>query len=349
MTARDSARPSGRPSGRPEGQATALAVVVIAMLTVIVVAVALLLATIPRRAESASIRAAHVSAAREVVDEFLEALAEDATPEADSRLDPAQTRFADSQMVSISDLSSRINLNFDQTFFLERSSLLPLLFGSEAQVSLLQEARLTGGFRLYEGRGFEEVLLEDAPEDLVSPYSYGNVHASGEIELERLYAEVTEDPGAAATFRSRIQAARSEGEVFDEGDLLALLTPHFDRVYPLINAFGRFNVHFADERVLEAVVTYPAFEIPNPQTVLGVLLGARDQGEMTPAVIRATLGVAEDNRALGFLGVRTWFWQLVYRDETHVSSATIARVAGPTPGDDEFAVVGFETERVNEE
>jgi len=339
----------GAKAARETGQATALAVVVVAVLTIVAIAIALLLATIPRRTESAAARAAHVSAAREVLGEFLDALAADATPEADSRLDPAHTRFADSQSVSIADASSRINLNFDQTFFLERSSLLPLLFGSEAQVSLLQEARLTAGFRIYEELGFEEVLLEDAPADLLSPYSYGNVHASGEIELERLYAQVTEDPGAAAAFRSRIQAARTEGEVIAEGDLLSLLTPHFDRVYPLINAFGRFNVHFADERVLEAVITYPAFEIPNPQTVLGVMLGARDQGEVTPAVIRATLGVAEDNRALGFLGVRTWFWQLVYRDERHASTAIIARLPGPTPREDEFVIVGFETERVNEE
>jgi hypothetical protein len=330
------------------GQATALAVLVVGVLTMLAVAVGVLLSVLPRRAESVTSRAEHVVQARALVDEFLEALAADETPEADSRLDPAWTLFSDRDGVVVEELSSRINLNFDQTFFLERSSLLPLLFGSEAQVSLLQEARLTGGFRIAGGSAFPEVLLEDAPLELVSPYSYGNVHVSGEVELERLYAQITDDPAAAGTFRSRLQSARSEGSPIAEADVLALLTPHFDRMYPLINAFGRFNVHFADERILEAVVTYPAFEIPNPQTVAGVLEGVREQAEMTPASIRATLGVAEDHRVLGLLGVRSWFWRLRVESGGYESRAILARLPGPTPAEDEFVVSGFETERVGE-
>lgn len=325
------------------GAATPLAILVSTALLIVFVALAgTAAATIAplRRLEAESVEFEELES---VVARVVELLGSDDTPDADSSGDPVFNELSGGSdiAVTIRDVSSLVNPNWVQTFFIERSTLEPLILRSGVSAGDLQTARINDGFTMRPQIDFTAFLTDTAIAELISPYSFLNVNTSGEIELESVFAELTGNAAAATAFRSRIQRVRSELGTVGQDDLFSLLTPYFDDVYPVINAFPPYNVHLVDERILQAVVSYPAFEIRNWRAAYNSLLSLRASREMTADEIRATLGVAPDNRVLQYLGTTTWFWEVSILAGAQFR-VHIVRVPGANRREDDFRVVGIE-------
>jgi hypothetical protein len=271
-----------------------------------------------------------------------EAIAADPTPESDSPLDPVFEYQPEVQGVSVQvqDIGSRINPNWIQKAFVDRSSIRSILEVGFSPDDL-QVSRLQQWYWAPEDPRFEEQFTDEARESLLTRYGYVNLNVGGELAMERLYAEVTGDDGAAAAFRTRIQDALREQRLITEEELVEVLSPYFSEVYPLYNVFPAWNIHFADEALISAVITYPAYGVDQAEAKAQTLISERNGNEMSVAQMRAIVGAGDFGRVFEFLGTTTWFWQITAQDSEEFRTAVIARIPGTDRSDDTFRIVSI--------
>jgi hypothetical protein len=281
------------------------------------------------------------------LDGAIQALADDPTPDVDSRFDPAfeYQLGTDGVSISIEDIGSRVNPNWIQIEFLERSTIRTIMEAGFTPEDL-RVARLDAWYWRRDDPRLVDAFTEEARETLLTRYGYVNLNVCGELAMEHLYAEITGDDGAAAMFRSRIQDALRLQRMIREQELQQILSPYFDELYPLLNVYPAWNVNFVDSALIEAVLSYPAYGVEMPDAKTSAVLDRRDSGEMSSDDLRAIVGAGEYGRVFEFLGAVTWFWQITAQDDREYRSAIVARIPGLERSDDTYRVISVTGGRV---
>lgn len=320
--------------GGERGSATISVLVFSSVLSVVAVAaVTIVLAgvSVSKRIDRAAEREEAVSAEVRWV---IEQLAEDPTPEADSPFDPVwgalETRSAS---ISLRDVSSAVNPNWIRPTFLARSGLEEMLLTKGRGAAELSQFRIDEGISVAVARWYEDFFEPDTIERYLTGYGLFNINVTHEAVLRDLYALRTGSSGGAETFLAQVQEALRGVELWDDEELRQLLGVEYENVYPVINTAPVFNVHFLDEEVLEAVVTYPygGEPIPASATAAAVLLEERARDEITDEELRNFLAIQEDgqDRLFAYLGTKTWFWRIEVETEYGAGSAIVLRVPAP--------------------
>ena len=295
------------------GSASVAALIVLMLLATLAAASGLLLGGLQdyqkRSADRSETRARLEGVAREIA----ALLAGDATPQADSLLDPVWASVGrareDGLTVSLSDLSSLLNPNWIQKAFFTRTAIRDLL-APGAGPDLLQQRREDRGFSTEIASAYGDLFREGVLDEYFSGYGYANVNTTDEFSLRRLYQIRTKDSSGAERFHALIQEALAARRVIDRKGLEELLGAAYTSLYPLVNAEPGMNAHFVPAFLVRELLAYPDWGVPHPEDAFRVLVQRRQEVELTAEELRRIIGAPEASRVYQYLGTTTWFWRI---------------------------------------
>lgn len=263
--------------------------------------------------------------------ELIDQLSSDPTPESDSAHDPVwqwlENREDDSVQLELNDISSRFNLNFVRTKMLEESEFGSLMIDSHTPEEL-KLYRVEWGFASDLHKAYGTYYKEEDLDRFFTIYSYANLNVSYEDSLKKLYESRVSDTGSQ-NFLAKVQKLISEQEMADESRMNTMLGGNRDKLYPLINIESLINVNFAEERILNAVLSYPygGESHKNGSDYLEILTAERTTMELTPDRLQSLFQL-EDHylRIPQYLGCKTWFWKITAELNDHELNVIICRV-----------------------
>lgn len=258
---------------------------------------------------------------------LLEALADDPTPKTDSPLDPAWSLAAsgvDGVSLELRDVSSRVNPNYVRKKLLEETDLESLLAPGVTARELQQyreSAGLSASLAHYGG------FFSRGSERLLTCYGWANVNTTDEFVLRSLARSLTGSEAKAQALHGKIQGLLAGHRVISEGDLPAFLGAEAGALEPCVCAAPSWNLHFLDPFLLTALLSYPPWNIEEPERKAKALLAAISAGDPAEADIAVILGIPEGHVLLHYVGLRTWFWEL--RAWTDRASLTLIAARDP--------------------
>jgi hypothetical protein len=258
---------------------------------------------------------------------LLESLADDTTPEADSPFDPVWGLAAagmDGVSLKLADVSSRLNLNYVRKKLLSETALEDLL-APGATPEALQQYREDTGLSTCLSH-YKEFFPPDS-ERFLTCYGWANINITDEFVLRSLGLSLTGSEAKAEAFHGKVQALLAAKKNVAQTDLADFLGADADVLEPEIAAVPAWNVYFLDPFILEALLSYPAYEIKEPSKKMHSLLSARTGGALTEPQIAAILGVPATHDLLQYLGTRTWFWEI----EAKTDRASLVLIAARDP------------------
>lgn len=311
--------------GEP-GTITVLLVACLLFLSTLVLATFGLLARARRPVADYGARLAAEQRIESAALDVLRLLAEDPTPDADSRFDPAWAAVGEPDpgaagqtnpgraTLTIEDLSSRLNLNLIPGEFLRSAEFGAALLPGRRWQDLLQGRRTNGPFGSL--ASFAEWLDLEAAGRFFTVYGYVNRKTAAPEMVERL-SEVRREADDSAESRSS-EGARS----------------------PIMNAQPSVNVNLAPAEIVRAFVEF--VESPRngeevARCLASSILAVRELQEIGPSELSALIAEAEGawpeegHPLFDQLGVRTWFWRITASDGRLRCVVTAARLPGQAP------------------
>jgi hypothetical protein len=287
---------------------------------------------------------------RAAIDETVDLLAADESPESDGPYDRVWSALAgrsDGISLSLSDLSSRPNPNFIAADFLERTDLHSLLAPglSPADLAAYREEK---GLSTELGH-YRSFLREDSLESW-SCFGWANANLADLRSLRALYRSRTGDDDGADAFSLRVAAARSLGRLATDESLRDLLGSAYPEVFPVICARAPHNANFASVSLLRAILSYPPLGITESSARADAVVAARADHDLSVEELAALIGPASVERsgsdagnrasacasATQYLGVRTWFWIVGAEAEGRSCRAVVAVWPEDADGADDF-------------
>ena len=254
-------------------------------------------------------------------------LSDDPTPESDWAGDPVQeyctTREHDGIRVKITDISSRLNLNYIRKNLLEKTAFSSLLKPGVTAAEL-QQFRVDSGL----SPTLEPYMafFRESARPYCTTYGWANINLTDEFVLRSLYASLSGSAYGAQAFHTRIQSLLTEKRILLDEEYATYLGEDAARVFPVINTEPWFNIHFVDPYILGELVAYPEYAIENPARKTARLLELRRYAEMSRADIAAALGVSERHTLLQYIGTTTAFWDVTATLQDERCTLIVARL-----------------------
>lgn len=244
-------------------------------------------------------------------DSVLDALTEDASPEADTRRDPIWAwdgKREDGFIVSIRSLSSSLNPNFVRKELLDRTDLENLLIPGKTPDDL-QQWREDNGLSLAYG-GYSDFFLESDFDKYLSCYGWMNINVVDEFAARKFAIDITGSEAAGDGLRERVRNILTTQKPIEREKLSVALGSLYSDLYPFVNAEPLYNVNFIEPFVLEQILSYPEYKLKNPLGIAKSILSAQDSDGLTPEQLRGMLGIDKTHRLFYLLGTTTWFWEI---------------------------------------
>lgn len=243
---------------------------------------------------------------------------------ADSRFDEI-TKFSSHEGCSIvaRDASSKINPNWYRFDIFSRPSLAGLLMPG-ISIDDIESVRDASGFRTDISGTYGHLFVPGALEEYLTPYGFADVNTSDEDSLARLFS-LRSGTDAPVDFRNRVKEELRIVSPLTIDDLKGILLSRYEDIFPVISVAPPLNVNFAPKRILEAVLSYPEYGVVDPATRAMLLTSTRDSEKINSDRLLALVGMARENPVYCFLGVKTWFWQVVIVSGKNSLEAIVAR------------------------
>lgn len=315
------------------GGASVLLFAVVLFLAAGAIGTMAILSTTVRAARRASLIAANRRLLENEAGSVLSRLAQDPTPGADSVFDPVWSYIAQRQTLgvrlSLSDLSSRLNLNLIRAAVFEETSLGKLMLPGRTAAQLQQYRADKGPFTSL--GAYARFFPTDVLQRNFTVYGYVNVNTTFEGVLARIFAVRTGDEPAAGVFRTEIRRYLKQKELIGSSDLHNLFGLYYPQLYPLVNVRPQINVNFVPEADLRAILSYPygGHPLPEAGAIADAILARRRTGEVSETYLTGLIHAAGEQRLiLQYLGARTWFWRITATDHTGRVVLVVARVPG---------------------
>ncbi|MFW6362971.1 MAG: hypothetical protein ACOC0D_03905, partial [Spirochaeta sp.] len=237
-----------------------------------------------------------------------------------------QEAKADGVNLQVCDISSRLNPNWMAPFMLERTKLNTILRAGKTP-AMLQQFRQENGFSLHIEEFYRDWFSTHAIDSLLTPYSYANINIDDEFSLRRLYEYISRHSGEL--FQAEIQGLRKRSQFLTPLELPQFFGESYRRIHPVIHAGPAMNIHYVPEEILHAVLSYPYFNIDNPQTVTQQIISHRNGSGIKAGELPGLLQVPPDSPLLQYLGVQTYFWRIDVHFAEYVQTTIVAVVPQP--------------------
>ncbi len=295
------------------GNSSVTVLVVILIISSLFLAVSLIAKTSLLRTENLTTQ---INGERErdlLVEQTIDALEEDTTPESHSQEDPVWDFInADHSpyTLKLKDISSRLNINWMRTKLFEETDLSRLIISGEHPDSI-QARRREEGFTTNLAV-WTETFGEENLTRFFTLHSLANVNVTYEESLVEIYT-IRHGEGGAQIFHDKIQQGLKEFKLWDREELPPLLGMGEKDVIPVITAMPQMNVHYIDPFLLKCLLSYPYKEDPINNSLLKAqnILDARASREITPGELKSIIAPTEKQlRVLEYLGTQTSFWKL---------------------------------------
>ncbi|MBN2736561.1 MAG: hypothetical protein JXR70_06230 [Spirochaetales bacterium] len=349
--------------GRIEGSKGSSTVTLFAIVTVLAI-IFLGLSIFVRQAmaleNSAKGRSDRKAILVEKAHKVMEALEDDDTPESDCAFDKVWDVVDDDEAITLTDISSRINPNDIETgggflAFLNETLVKPeKLFTDsyEESVKEFAQQRTDKGFYVDIKRGYSKFFDPEVLDTFFTGYSFFNFNVSYSEVLRDMVKLRCDSETDGEEFHkayqvyesSELRVNKTNPEIEDWFQREGLTVKNFDKVFPLINGDPLWNVHFMPEELLKAVLEYYETRVSLPkgskaQKLTGWQVSAENilkqreefQDGLTLDALRS---IIDHNKTLihpvsnvyQYLGVYTWFWELVIEEKNSKLRWVITRL-----------------------
>lgn len=259
--------------------------------------------------------------------------------EPDSFLDPVYTDIdalaeKSGTVVAVRDLSSRFNLNTLQKNMISGTELRSFLKPG-ISTAALQQYREDEGFSLNIAGHYGDYFEAEALTDYLTGWGYWNINTADEFSLARIFALRTDDEFAAEQFHRRIREGLKKGLLITPDTLEPFMgVDAYTRLFPVINARPPINVNTVDEWTLTQLLSYKAYQVVSPATVMEKIIALRRTRPIRTEELTHLVTVdesAEKNRLFAWLGDTVWFMEICVTDR---SGRRLTRVIARLPEKD---------------
>lgn len=333
---------NSRPLRDEEGGASVLLFAVVLFLAAGAIGAMAILSTTARAVRQGSALAANRRMLERAARSVLARLAQDPTPGADSAFDPIWSYVsaggASGVRFSLSDLSSRVDLNLVRVALFEETKLGDLMLPGRTAAGLRQYRADKGPFKNLEAyaKWFPPAVLHND----FTVYGNINVNTTFEGVLSTVFAARTGDAPASEVFRTQIRRYLRQKQLIGSSDLRGLFGLYYPQLYPLMNVRPQINVNFVPEADLRAILSYPygGHPLAKGRAIADAILARRRTGEVSEQYLTGLIHATGEQRlVLQYLGVRTWFWRIGASNHTGSVGLVVVRIPGQKS--DSFAIL----------
>ena len=224
-----------------------------------------------------------------IVHSFENLLSADADYEENSLLESIRSMYA-AYNLTVKDISSGCNLNFLPDDVLTDPAISGFLFTGGNADDFLRFRRYRGF--VTEISEWQRFLKEEALTAVVCNGWFSTLH--GDSDTGRMLAA-------------------SYGRSGEE-------------LYPLINDFPLVNVNIMDPSLIIPMISLRSWNINGAAAKAAALKNRLQSGPITEGDLRSLLGLAENHEIYKYLGVRTTFWKLSFKNGRYRMDAVIAAI-----------------------
>lgn len=193
------------------------------------------------------------------------------------------------------DHNSRINLNWMNRFILGESALVSLFTGGSAE--MLQQQRIAAG-PAYRLNQYKDYFTEESLKNFFTVETPLNLNSADEFMVE-MTGNMRECSGGI--YRDKIRNLRLAKLQLKQEDLSSFLGPDQEKLTPFWTVQGDLNVNSCVPLVLSALITYPAWQIPDAAEKVQSLLELRKGRMLKNEELPGLLGVSGNHLVLGYL------------------------------------------------
>ncbi|MBI9104823.1 MAG: hypothetical protein JEY99_20570 [Spirochaetales bacterium] len=218
--------------------------------------------------------------------------------------------------ITLTDISSRINVNTFRNEITHSGQLPLLLFTDPFGMELIEQYRASTGFFTNLNtleNVFPYLLQEEAITELITVHGYWNLNIADESSLEKLYYMMTDDPAEAELFRFKIRGKRENRETISNNEIFDFLGEDCNHLYPVVSAVPLLNINFIKPELLKAILNhnFGSNPLPNPEESYMKIINQRRIKGIETSNLPEIFGIENTNHPVfDYLGTRTWFWHL---------------------------------------
>jgi hypothetical protein len=251
-----------------------------------------------------------------LLEEALEALASDPSPELNGVDDPIwlwNGRRAKGYSIAVEPKSDRINPNYARKNIFEKTRL-ELLFRPGKNAEQLQQFREDTGLHLG-GEAYGDFFEEGIAQKYFSPYGWANINLIDEFAARQLATALTGDSGRGEALRETIWLLLRERRIVGREALPFVLGASHAELFPFVNAEPLMNINFVDPLILEELLAYGEYGIRRPEEKCAELLSRREIEGISAEDLRSILGIGPSHPLAQYFGSITWFWEITVSAE----------------------------------
>ncbi len=282
---------------------------------------------------------------KDTVEEIIDAILEDNSPESDSLIDPVWNRIqslnSEDFSVSMIGISSRVNLNFFRDEIIDGTDINKLLFIDGKSMSELEQYRHDNGLFPSLLGVQDEFLSDDAVLKYATVQSYMNINIADELALTELYNIRTGNDSGSESFRRKVQNERMNNTALSNNNLQTIMENNIDELYPFICAVPVMNIHFIPEELLIRILKYDFGNspLPYPDRAYSLIIQSRESREFLTDELKSVFTIDDVSHPIfDYLGIKTWFWEIQITIEEKKYITVIAEIPDISlsyrPGDD---------------
>jgi hypothetical protein len=260
-----------------------------------------------------------------LLQEALEALASDPSPDVNGADDPLwllNGKRAKGYKVAIHPISDRINLNFTRKNIFEKTRL-EMLFRPGMNADKLQQFREDTGLHIRE-EAFADFFEEELLTRRFSVYGWANINLVDEFTARQLGTALTGDPAQGEALRETVRRLLMEGRREDRETLPFALGVSRTELWPFVNAEPLMNINFVEPLVLEELLSYGEYGIRRSEERSAAILSRREREGISAEDLRSMLGIDRSHPLAQYFGSITWFWEIVITAEQGPSLRAVA-------------------------
>lgn len=262
-----------------------------------------------------------------ICDCVLEEIRKDKTNNSDSKFDPfflLNETNVDDVKIKIRDLSSLINPNFFPFELLDDTNLGTFFESKKPFSSLADQIADRGLIFTYDD--IEEYLSPEIFQTYFSPYGIACFNIASRQGFEKLLENVLSNKASSIYLgQKRDELHRNQQMIQNETELKLVYGIALDDIYPYISLNQPMNIHFVEPIVLEAVLSYPKFNIPSWKSKSDLLISLRNSHELSEEDLMNCLGVSKSDPLYYFFGTKTWFWEIELSNDKYTFTTVVFR------------------------
>lgn len=267
--------------------------------------------------------------------EVIEEIKSDQTPEIDSRIDSVW-RLDDIEQdeckIQLKALSGLLNVNTVSKQIMSLPEIRKLFSDVDAP-SVIENYKSEGNlYSKYEQ--LNELIEEENYNKYFCIYGYANINVADDYGLRNLVNNITLSNSGEYLVQKRKTLLVNKQFIQTENNFKMFAGVDYNSFIPYVNIKPEMNIHFIEEDVLRALLSYPGFKITGINQKINNILSLRESSEISQNEICNILGISKSNELYYYLGCTTWMWQIKIIGKKNKCTVILCR----KPEEDEFSV-----------